>query len=367
MSHIIPKQAILLAAALLYALPALSEDLAQRAQAYLSEQAVEHGLPGVSAAIAVDGAIVWTGGAGYRDVANEIPADGEMVHRIASITKSMTAAAVMQLVESGKVELEDRLRRHVSTYPKKKRGVIRIEHLLAHTSGTKHYLGKENRPYTHFNSLEDAMAVFRDRPLAFEPGRRYLYTTYGYTVLGAVIESASEMSYADYMQSRIWDPAGMTKTQVEIHGEEVPGASKLYRRESDGTLVEDDDTDLSIKVPGGGLLSTAGDLVRFALAFEAGGLVSAETRERMLQVPVLSDPVAQERRRVPYALGWIVGDSERFGNYIRNDGGQSGTSTNLLVSSERGVIVAVLSNIARHGGEVAGLTNDLAAIAAGLD
>ena len=94
--------------------------------------------------------------------------------------------------------------------------------------------------------------------------------------------------------------------------------------------------------------------------------VAPETRERMFVVPEIAIERAR-KNHPPYALGWIVGDSERFGRYIRNDGGQAGTSTNLLILRDRGVAVAVVANVARTGGEVASMTNDLAAIAAGLD
>lgn len=342
------------------------DTLAGQADAYLTSQAAEYNLPGASAAISVDGTIVWTGSAGYSDLENNIPATGAMVHRIASITKSMTATAIMQLVEEGEIKLNDPVRKHLRSYPKKEKGTVRIHHLLTHTSGMRHYLGKENRPFTHYDTLEDAVAVFQGRRLAFAPGYRYLYTTYGYTLLGAVIESASGQTYEEYMRERIWGPAGMTSTQLEDRARALPDRAKLYRRDPDGSLVEDAQTDLSIKYPGGGLLSTAGDLVRFAMAFEDGRLVESATRERMRQVPELDYEPARAHH-LPYALGWIVGDSEPFGRFIRNDGGQSGTSTNLLVCQDARVIVAVLSNVAGAGSEVAEITNGLAAIALEMD
>lgn len=174
------------------------------------------------------------------------------------------------------------------------------------------------------------------------------------------------MTYEDSMRKDIWDPAGMASTQLEDRGRELPVTSKLYRRERDGSFVEDDYTDLSIKYPGGGLLSSAGDLVRFAAVFEDGALLARGTRERMFVAPEIADERARKNHS-PYPLGWIVGDSERFRPYIRNDGGQAGSSTNLLVPRVRGAAVAVVANVARAGGEVASITNDLAAIAAGLD
>lgn len=332
--------------AILFWVRTTSGDFAVQAQAVLQAPVERAALVGVSAAISRDGEIRWEGGAGFRDRDAELPADADMVHRIASITKSMTAVAVMQLAEHDRVDLTAGLQTYIPEFPVSDKGTIRIQHLLTHTSGIRHYRVKENRPFTHYASLDDAIKLFWDRSLVAAPGERFVYTTYGYTTLGVVIERATGQSYEDYMSEHIWTPAGMTRTRVEIHGGEGPNRSKLYRYNRDGVLEDDDVTDLSVKIPGGGLVSTAGDLVRFANAFERGRLVSTETRTRMLEVPHV------EKRRLPYASGWMVWESEPYGNYYQNDGGQAGTSTYLAVFPEHGIVVAVIGNVAGSGGDV---------------
>ncbi|MFP6582887.1 MAG: serine hydrolase domain-containing protein [Candidatus Hydrogenedentota bacterium] len=318
--------------------------IALDAQAVLDAKRAEYTLAGVTAAVAIDFELVWEGGVGMRDREQSIPTEVTMLHRVASITKSMTAVAIMQLVESGKIDLDASLRTYLPDYPESDRGTIRIRHLLAHTSGVRHYRGDENRPFDHYDTLADALAVFQGRRIAFEPGDRYLYTTYGYTILGAVIESATGMSYGEYMKEFVWTPSGMQSTSLEMHGAQDPNQSKLYRKNDAGEIEEDDYTDLSIKYPGGGLVSTSGDLVRFAIAFESGNLVSAGSRIAMFEIPLVSKP-----RRVPYALGWMVWDSETYGTYLHNDGGQSGTSTYLVILPEQKIAVAVMSNLSSEG------------------
>ncbi len=317
------------------------------AQQMLDAKVVELDLVGVSVAIAKDGVLVWEGGAGLRDRERNLPAGPDMVHRIASITKAMTATAVMQLVESGEVDLEGPLQDYVPSFPESDKGVLRIHHLLNHTSGIRHYFGRENRPTERYESLQEAMQVFQDRELWFPPGEKFLYTTYGYTVLGAVIESASGRSYEDYMQEHVFVPAGMTHTGLERLEEDVPNRSELYRRDKENGLVEDLKTDLSVKYPGGGVSSTAGDLVRFGIAFSEGRLVRAETVEEML-----IEPQVESRRSVPYGFGWMFWDDENLGRILHQDGGQSGTSTVLRIYRDRSIVVAVLGNVARTGGEI---------------
>lgn len=322
-------------------------DFADDADAFLAKAREQYAIPGVSAGVTINGEIVWTGGAGFRDLENQLPATGEMVHRIASITKSMTATAVMQLVERGGVKLRDPLNRHIPDYPKKAQGKIRIEHLLAHTSGITHYWGNENRPFEHYPTLEDALKKFWDRKLAHEPGTAYRYTTYGYTVLGRAIEIVSGQNYEAYMREHIWDPAGMHHTQLAVFGKRVPNMASLYTRDRDGNVVVDPETDLSIKYPGGGLLSTAEDLLRFAKAFDKGRLVSQQTVDRMLEIPKI-----KRERTVPYALGWMVWDHPQHGQVIGNDGGQAGTTTNLVIYREQRVAVSVIANMYNAEGVV---------------
>lgn len=328
-------------------------DIESKAPGVLQAQVDSGALVGVSAAISKGGEIRWEGGAGLRDREAGLSADADMVHRIASITKSMTAVAVMQLVERNQIDLDATLQTYIPDFPAKEEGPIQVHHLLTHTSGIRHYRGKENRPFDHYATLNDAMKLFWDRPLAAAPGERFVYTTYGYTTLGAIIERASGMSYSVYMSDHVWGPAKMIHTAVETRGKSGPNRSKIYRRNRDGEIEPDDWTDLSVKIPGGGLVSTAGDLVRFANAFEDGRLVTPETRDRILVVPEV------QKRRLPYALGWMVWESQEYGDYYHNDGGQAGTSTYLAVFPDHDIAVAVIGNVARAGGEVRGIAVEL--------
>ena len=256
--------------AILFWVRTSSGDFGAQAQAVLQAPVERGALVGVSAALSRDGELRWEGGAGFRDRDVGLPAEADMVHRIASITKSMTAVAVMQLVEKNRVNLDAPLQTYIPEFPVSDKGTIQIRHLLTHTSGIRHYRVKENRPFTHYASLDDAIKLFWGRPLAAAPGERFVYTTYGYTTLGVVIERASGQSYEDYMAEQVWALAGMTHTGLEIHGQEGPNRSKLYRKNRAGEIEDDDLTDLSVKVPGGGLVSTAGELVRFGNASESG-------------------------------------------------------------------------------------------------
>ena len=335
---------------------ATAQTLQERADALLANLDADPAVVGLTAAIARDGELVWSGAVGYADREQEIAATPGMVHRIASISKAMTATAAMQLVEQGRLSLDAPVQEYVPEFPMQSKGVIRVRHLLNHTSGIRHYFGKENRPMTHYPTLRNALTVFMDQPIPFAPGTRYRYTTYGYTLLGAIIEAASGKSYGEYMRAHVWAPAGMNDTSLEVKGEAVENKSRLYRRESDGSIVPDQETDLSVKYPGGGIQSTAEDLVRFAIAFMEGRLIQPATREMMFDFQELPG----HPEDFQYGFGWIFGDAPDVGRYYRHDGGQSGTTSNLLVLADKHVAVAVLSSVYDQPALVQKLTWDLA-------
>lgn len=333
-----------------------NDQLRDRSSILLNECVNFEEVAGISAGIYKDGKIVWSDAAGHMDVENKIPAEANMIHRIASISKPMTAIAILQLMEKGLLSLDDPIQKYIPDFPIKKEGTITIKHLLEHSSGIKAYKnGKESFPTKNYTSLRDAIKVFEDRDLAITPGKGYQYTTYGYVVLGLIIENVSGLSYRQYMQENIWNKAGMKNTDVEIFGQQYSGKSKLYIKNKKDEFVKDKDTNLSVKVPGGGIQSTAGDLLKFAEAVLEDKLINSDTRQLMISTSGL------KKQGNPYGLGWFLyADAERpSGRIIGHSGSQSGTSTQLFIFLDKKAAVAVISNTGEAWTSVFGLTDRL--------
>ncbi len=319
---------------------------APAAQALLEEAAKAKKAVGMTAAIWQDGAVAWEGAVGFADIENEVPARPNMVHRIASISKPISATALMQLVESGKVKLDAPIQTYVPAFPKKDQGDILVWHLLSHTSGIRHYKGSAevNDTENYPNSLA-AIEKFKNDPIGFTPGTKFHYSTYAYTVVGAAIEQASGQQLRDYMQEHVWGPAGMTSTRFEDQGAIVPHRSRGYAINPKGEAVNAVYSDNSVRYPGGGMLSTVGDLVRFTAAIQNGTLLKPETLEKMIQPVTLPDGTSTK-----YGFGWGVDTWEVLGRVLSHSGGQSGTSTNLLVSLDKGLAVSVIANTRGESG-----------------
>ncbi len=311
------------------------------ADAYLQSMVQQHDLAGLSAAVSVDNEIVWAGGAGFADLENQVPARANMVHRIASISKPQTAIAVMQLVEQGKVDLSDPLQKHIPEWPENEKGwTLRVENVLSHTSGIRHYKPNESGTMKHYPTLLSILDEFKDNRPAFEPGTEFKYTTYGYATLGVIIENVSGQSFEAYLREHVWEPANMMQTRLEWPGDIVPHRARGYSRDENGAIRNARYTDLSVKFPGGGILSTVEDLLRFVNAFDAGKLVKPETREKMLTPYTLADG-----KQTNYGFGWGLGTDPTLGRFYTHSGGQVGTSTFLIVFPDKRIAAAVFSNL----------------------
>jgi CubicO group peptidase (beta-lactamase class C family) len=313
--------------------PAVLARLADDARAGL-------GVPGLSVALAQNDTIVFAQGFGTGDLENAVPVRAESVFRIASISKPITATAVMQLVERGLVSLDDPIQRFVPSFPRKPQGEIRVRHLLSHTSGVRHYKGSEFSLAESFPTLERAITVFRNDPLEFAPGDRYLYSTYGYNLLQGVIEVASGRSYEEYVRTNILMPAGMLSTSLE-HPQEI--VRYRVRQYVAGTtpfsVLNAPYVDLSVKWAGGGFISTASDIARFSMALDQGRLLKPETLERMYTSARLNNG-----NITGYGFGWMVAQ-EGGRTFVAHSGGAMGGTTYLLREPKARTAAVLLANL----------------------
>lgn len=163
----------------------------------------QHGVPGLSVAVVLDHKLRWSNGYGLSDVENFIPAKAATAYRLASISKPITAAAVMQLAERGKLDLDAPIQKYCPAFPQKQWPVT-ARLLLAHLSGVRHYKNDAEYESTrHYKSVAEGLEMFKDDPLGFEPGTMYGYTTHGYAVLGCAVEGASGISFRN-MSARMY-------------------------------------------------------------------------------------------------------------------------------------------------------------------
>lgn len=310
----------------------------------------KHRAPALSMAIALDGQPVWSGGFGFADPKRGVRATPHTSYRLASVTKSITATAVMMLADKGAIDLDAPIQRYCPAYPEK-RWPVTARLLLAHLGGVRHHgLGAVLRPNRHhFASVSSSLELFKNDDLVVQPGTAYQYSSPGYTLLGCAIEGASGMTYANFVREHIFAPAGMTSTMPEDVRSPSPTGTAYY---SKGLLhkltgrfarfTTAQRIDVSDRLPAGGLLSTADDMVRFAIALHTGKLVKDSTRELMWTRQRTSDGKPLQF----YGLGWLVGEPDSLRpKRVWNDGSQPGTRTYLYLRPTQGIIIALMTNM----------------------
>ena len=318
------------------------EKRAQISQA-VSDFMASASVPGLSVALVLDGHPDWSAGFGMADLENFVPATPATLFRLASVSKPITATAVLQLYERGKLDLDAPIQKYCPGFPQKEWPITSRE-LLNHLGGIRHYNpdGHGDIPddsARHFNSMEESLTVFENDPLVAKPGTKYQYSTYGYTVLGCVLEGASAQKYVDYVRENIFRPAGMDESRADDFFAVIPHRTRWYHKNAQGVVQNAGVLDSSYKIPGGGWLSSADDLARFETAILGNLLLKRGTRDVMWTAGKTADG-----KPLDYALGWGLATQHGLPT-VGHTGGQQGTSTCIMLAPERNAGVVVLANI----------------------
>jgi serine beta-lactamase-like protein LACTB len=323
----------------------LGQEKLKKIEAAISSAMSKDNIPGMSAAIVADKKIVWMNGYGLADLENFVPAKAATVYRLASISKTITAVATMQLVELGKLDLDAPVQKYCPGFPQKQ-WAVSTRQLLGHLGGIRHYGPQDGKLFhgnddntRHFNSINDSLVFFKDDPLLHEPGSKYLYSTYGYNLIGCVIEGASGKTYLDFVRDNVFKPAAMNTIREDDNAAIIANRAQGYEKTRTGELRNSGLADTSYKIPGGGFCSTVEDLAKFAIAIQSGKLLKPESLNQ-----AWTKQKTRDGKETSYGLGWQV--SERKGmKEVIHGGNQARVTTYLYMLPERGFAVVLMMNL----------------------
>ena len=294
-----------------------------------------------AALVAKNGKILFEHAYGLADREKKSPNTLDTQFRIGSMNKMFTAVCILQLVQSGKVQLSDAFGKYLTDYPNKDMASrVTIQQLLTHTGGTGDFFGPEfDKHRLELKTLQDYVKLYGNRPVAFEPGSRFEYSNYGFLLLGVIIERVTGQSYYDYVRERVFKPAGMTSTDSLPEDQPVALRSTGYMKEGQVPWKDNTDTLPYRGTSAGGGYSTVGDLFKFAAALEEHKLLDAQHTEMLV-----TGKVDTGRGPDRYGFGFFdtsEGGMECFGH----GGGAPGMNGDLKVCPKSGYIIAVLANI----------------------
>jgi serine beta-lactamase-like protein LACTB len=319
----------------------------EQARTLVCASVTEQNLPGLSVAVGVGDNIAWAEGFGWADLENRVPVAPEMRFRTGGISMAITSAAVGLLLENGRLKLDDEIQTYVPAFPKKPWPVT-LRQLMGHLAGVREDHGDEELLSERCDRTVDGLRRFEDGPLLFEPGTRYSYSTYGWILVSAAVEAAANERFFTFMRTQIFEPLGMNDTTPDSESEPLANrATFYYPRFAGNTRFGPEPArtgDYACFAGAGGLLSTPSDLVRFGMAINGGTLLQPATVTMLQTAQRLSSG-----KETGYGLGWdletgsIAGDTARL---VGHDGEYTiGSSTSLLTVSDRGIVVAVTTNI----------------------
>ncbi len=295
--------------------------------------------PGAAVLVVKNGEVVFRDAVGMANIELGIPLRPDHVFRLGSITKQFTGAAVMLLVEEGKVDLDAPIQEYLPDYPDHGH-TITTRHLLTHTSGIFNYTDipgyfAEGRTRSDLTT-DELIEVFADLEMNFAPGDQFSYSNSGYVLAGAIIEKVSGQSYADFVQQRIFDPLGMENSHYG-GAQLIKGRASGYSAGSEGHVNADF---ISMTQPhaAGSLLSTVDDLAKWNAALFAGELLTEASVEEMIKPFKLNDGSLSR-----YGLGFSV-DDFRGEPSVSHGGGINGFTTQQRYLPDQNIYTAILTN-----------------------
>ena len=322
--------------------------------------AVEHGreivrtalsekyLPGLSVAVGAGGDIVWAEGFGWADLEKRVPVAPDTRFRIGTASIALTSAAAGLLLERSRLALDEQIQAYVPEFVQKPWPVT-LRQLMGHVSGVRNDGGDEGPLFSrHCERPVEALEFFADRPLLFEPGTQYRYSSYGWILVSAAVEAAADEPFFTFMRTQIFEPLGMNDTTADSATEPISNRATSYfpRFASDPRygLHLMRPIDYSCYAGASAFLSTPSDLVRFAIAISDDKLLQPATVQ-LLQTPQR----LASGEETGYGLGWDFETVALAGEQTRSVGHDGellgGMAVSFMTFPEHGIVVSVASNI----------------------
>ena len=312
-------------------------DIVCKAEKLCKDFMDESGMNGMQIAVSKKNKIVWSANVGYADLKNKIPVTDSTLFRINSISKSVTSLALIKLVAEGKLDLDAPIQKYVPDFPIKSYSIT-TRQLAGHLGGFRDYKEDDLSDYIrteHFSTAMEALRVFKDDTLLFKPGTRFSYSTFGWNLIGAIIEGVSGESYTNYMLKNIWDPLKLRNSFADDIYKKHPNRSKFY----DATGAENDLGDLSYKYAGGGLLSTTTDLIKLGNELLNGNYIDPKHKPTLFETQYTSN-----KKKTDYGLGWYIGKDKNGHRIWYHAGDSFSGSSYMIIYPDDEIVVSFLGN-----------------------
>ena len=316
---------------------------------YIVQSYVKGGVFTGSVLVAQADEVIFSKGYGSANLEWNIANSPKSIFRIASVSKQFTAAAILLLEQQGKLIVDDKISNYLLDPPKTWRDIT-FRHLLTHSSGLADFTQFPNHPILKKNALsvDKLIAIFKGKPLDFEPGQQMRYSNSGYVLLGYLIERISSKSYSSFIKTNIFDALAMNDSGYDFNASIIKNRAAGYMPSANG-IINANHVDMSTVYAAGGLYSTTEDLLRWTQGLFSGALLSKESLNKMTSV-----------FKRNYGFGLSISDANGIRRY-HHGGAIDGFTAELIYYPKQKITVAVLSNLYGAGpAEIAPMLGELA-------
>lgn len=310
--------------------------------------------PGCAILISKNGQILYQKAFGTANLELNVPVKPDMIFRIGSITKQFTAVSILQLVEQGRISLNDSIQKYIKDFPTKGQSIT-IENLLTQTSGIPDYLNLElnlPNPFRIDISTKQIVDSIKKQQLLFTPFSKFEYSNSNYFLLGYIIEQVSGLSYAEYLKNNIFDPIGLTNTYYDTPTKIIPNRANGYEK-ADTSYSNADFISMSTFYSAGALMSNTEDLNKWNNALYNGKILKKETIEKAHQSFKLSDGKKSE-----YGYGWFIRNIDES-KTIEHGGNIFGFRAEQIFLPNENIFVAGLFNCRQSNNDEQELCYDI--------
>jgi len=332
------------------------EAAGKEAARLLEAMRAETGVPGATAAVSVDGELVWAAGTGWADLDTLTPVTSDTIFRIGSTSKAVTATILARLQAEGLLDVGDKVADHIPEPLNPHWGEMRLDQLLAHTAGFPGYENNTDwlgfletlRMQRQFESVEEGLRLVDGSRLLGAPGEVFHYSSFDTSLVAVVAERASEADLASLLETRVRLPLALGTPLLADHGPRPAGVARFYSLGGDGRVRLRSPVNVSQRWPGGGLYGRSVDLVRLGGAWLDDSFIPEAIRRRFWEPMRLNSGEINEQN---YALGWRVqpASTVTFGPeapvmVVHHGGVSRGAMSWLIVYPDLGIAAAVNIN-----------------------
>lgn len=317
----------------------VSKEIIKSAHKVAIEFKEKENVPGMAISVSKNGNLIWSEGFGYSNIETNKKVNPSVTQfRIASISKSLTAAAVAKLVDDGKLDLDESIYAYVPDFPKKKYDFT-LRQVGGHIAGIRHYNGSEfilNKKM----SIVEGLDIFKDSPLKFKPGTEYSYSTYGWNLLSVVVQNTSKTEFNKYINDEIFDSLDMSNTTLDLSDSDMPNRTLFYYETKAGKIVLGPKVSNEHKVAGGGFISTTEDLIKFGNEIISPKILNIASRNELVKEQLLAN-----EKGTGYGIGFGIAKTKNGTPKFSHTGGGIGATAFLLIYPEEEIVIAILTNL----------------------